>query len=109
MGWNDFHLPRRFITGFQAVGELEDTHLWTPMYPYGETRPQPVSEAEILEERRALLREVDRRNLDEVGHPNGGIPDRVVQQAIDGRCIRRSGRDYAGPPCQDAGGGCGYG
>ena len=43
MGWGDWKLPVRFIIGFQAVGPLEDTHIWSAT-----EIARPESEADLL-------------------------------------------------------------
>jgi hypothetical protein len=55
IGWADWMLPMRFHIGFQAVGLLEDSHLWSLV-----DEGQPEGMDEILHERDALLRECAR-------------------------------------------------
>ena len=60
MGWGDWKLPVRFIIGFQAVGLLEDTHIWSAT-----EIARPESEADLLAERPGLMEEISRRRADE--------------------------------------------
>ena len=56
MGWRDFALAMRFVTGFQAIGKLEDSHNWTPV-----EIDEPVSWEQIYQEKLGPMRELDAR------------------------------------------------
>ena len=59
MSWADYNLPLRFVLGSQAVGPLEDSHLWSPV-----DLEEPESEEQLLFERQKLLEEMSKRPLD---------------------------------------------
>ena len=56
MGWRDWKLMTRFLVGFQVVGVLEDSHIWSPVDVI-----QPESDGALLQEREALMTEMLRR------------------------------------------------
>ena len=59
MQWPDHQLPKWFITGFQAIGDLEITNIWAPLEVTVE--PQEFTP----EERREYLRSIEARPTDE--------------------------------------------
>ena len=58
MQWPDHQLPMRFVVGFQAVGDLEVSHVWRELNET--TEPRPFTE----EERTDYLKSIAARPTD---------------------------------------------
>ena len=54
MAWPDYNLPRRFIEGFQVVGELERTNVYEV-----QQSPAPVPKADLLAASPSLIRSIE--------------------------------------------------
>lgn len=60
MVWKDWKLMIRFLIGFQAVGILEDSRIWSLV-----GIAEPESEKRLLLERKGLLSEIERKPINE--------------------------------------------
>ena len=54
MAWPDYNLPRRFIEGFQVVGELERTNVYE-----AQQLPAPLPKADLLAASPSLIRSIE--------------------------------------------------
>ena len=85
MGWPDWRLAQRFVTGFNIVGRLEETGVWERC-----ESSEPVSEDRLLAESTALLRSRDKRRID---------PE--VEFLWDS-CLKEREKGWAAPPASRA-------